>query len=90
VALAVPRESGRFSGADNKYSGESNIVTILLTTKGFVFGGFPFVHGIGAINTKAIIPERGLFSVCNPHNLVEKKFRSQIRPLRFAAGLRMA
>jgi hypothetical protein len=65
-------------GASNFHSkcdGESNTVTIILTTKDFIFGGFSSLTWDSSNQWKVDNARKGfVFSVRNPHNIADKKF----------------
>jgi hypothetical protein len=69
------RDGFRASDFHNKCDNKSNTVTIILTTKDFIFGGFSSLSWDSS-NQWKIDNERNsfLFSVRNPHNITDRKF----------------
>jgi hypothetical protein len=65
------RTSNFYSKCDNK----SNTVTIILTTKSFIFGGFSPLAWDSSNQDKSNNARKSfLFSVRNPHNIADRKF----------------
>jgi hypothetical protein len=58
-----------------KCDGQSNTITMILTTEGFIFGGFTPIAWDSSNSSKADGSQKSfLFSVKNPHNIEGKKF----------------
>jgi hypothetical protein len=59
----------------NKCDNKSNTVTIILTTKGFIFGGFSSLSWDSSNQWKVDSERKSfVFSVRNPHNIADRKF----------------
>jgi hypothetical protein len=59
----------------SKCDGKANTITIILTTKGFIFGGFTPVAWDSSNDYKADISQKSfVFSLKNPHKSEAKKF----------------
>jgi hypothetical protein len=69
------RDDFGVSTCHSKCDNESNTVTIILTTKGFIFGGFSSLAWDSSSQWKVDNARKSfVFSVRNPHNIAEKKF----------------
>jgi hypothetical protein len=69
------RDGFESSNFHSKCDGESNTITIILTTKGFIFGGFtPIAWDLNGGHKSDSSQKSFVFSVKNPHNNEEKKF----------------
>jgi hypothetical protein len=63
------------SNFQSKCDSKSNTVTIILTTKGFIFGGFSSLAWDSNNQYKVDNARKSfIFSVRNPHNIADKKF----------------
>jgi hypothetical protein len=68
------------SNFHNNCDGQSNTITIILTNKGFIFGGFSSLAWDSSGQWKADNARKSfVFSIRNPHNITDKKF-SLINP----------
>jgi hypothetical protein len=63
------------SNFHNKCDGESNTITIVLTTKDFIFGGFSSLAWDSSSQYKVDNSRKSfVFSIHNPHNIKDRKF----------------
>jgi hypothetical protein len=69
------RDGFAASNFHNKCDSKSNTVTIIMTTKGFIFGGFSPLAWDSSNQWKVDNSRQSfVFSIHNPHNITDKKF----------------